>query len=63
MSHIHTLKVTQAEKQIYPQSMGQIAGGKKQVGRNWRGRDIVSLQFRRLAITFEVAAWRAAVGW
>jgi hypothetical protein len=65
-----TLKVAQAEKQIYPQSVGQTNGGKEMTDRNADHRFIGALgtaswclRFVGLAAAFGEAARCAAVRW
>src|SRR5712692_6992008 len=60
-----TLKVAQAEKQIYPQSVGQTNRGRSDAGRNPRPSGTASwcLRFIGLAVAFGEAAWCAAVRW
>jgi hypothetical protein len=64
----NTLKVAQAQKQIYPESRGQTNRGKEVTGRNLQptasrctGAASWFLRFVRLAAAFGETAWCAAV--
>jgi hypothetical protein len=64
----NTLKVAQAEKQIYPESMGQTNGSREETDRDLQptatsctGAASCFLRFVGLAAAFGEAAWRAAV--